>query len=127
MTEEELRDILGTARTFNPSQGITGMLLYRDRFFIQVLEGEQEPVEALFKKIARDPRHMNVLMVYNSPIEKRSFEKWSMGFNHLGKLTPEEAEAYTDYLKEPFTMSSFTDGSGRATNLLNSFKNKTYF
>ncbi|NJO83577.1 MAG: BLUF domain-containing protein, partial [Blastochloris sp.] len=47
MTDDQLREILVKARDKNRRLNVTGMLLYRDRFFIQALEGEQEVVEPL--------------------------------------------------------------------------------
>ena len=35
--------------------------MYRDGFFIQALEGEEETVMSLYNKIKTDPRHRSVL------------------------------------------------------------------
>ncbi|MEL6406516.1 MAG: BLUF domain-containing protein, partial [Chloroflexota bacterium] len=47
MSESELVEILDTARENNQRLNVTGMLLYRDGFFIQALEGEQAVIEPL--------------------------------------------------------------------------------
>lgn len=61
----------------NPNQ-ITGMLLYDNQQFMQVLEGEQAVIEALFKKIKSDPRHQQVKALIHTPkphLKKKSPNK----------------------------------------------------
>lgn len=50
MTNDALRDLLSSARKKNKGFDITGMLLYRDSFFIQVLEGEPEYVTIVYNR-----------------------------------------------------------------------------
>jgi hypothetical protein len=59
--------------------GITGMLLYVEGGFMQVLEGEDEAVAAVYARICNDKRHWNtqVLLDRHAP---RAFRDWSMGF-----------------------------------------------
>jgi hypothetical protein len=75
-----LDDILAVARRNNPALGVTGMLLYVDGGFLQVLEGAGEVLEKLYAKIAADKRHWNaqILLKRRSP---RAFGDWSMGFH----------------------------------------------
>jgi hypothetical protein len=80
MPEEELMAILDKARKFNTANKITGMLLFRDGFFIQALEGEENVIDALFEKVKNDRRHYNVLQLYKEPITRRHFPEWAMGF-----------------------------------------------
>lgn len=126
MTDEELQAILAEARDFNKPNNITGMLLYRDGFFIQALEGEAEVVEPLYNGISKDERHKNVLLVYKNTITERSFSDWSMGFNKIEAGDGGDLPGFTDFLAKP-SAEYFTDHPSRATVLLESFKNKTYF
>ena len=57
MSDEELAALLMECRTNNERLQVTGMLLYKEGNFIQVLEGEQETVEQLYIKIRADVRH----------------------------------------------------------------------
>ena len=82
-TREELDTMLNQFRKKNLSLGITGLLLYRARSFCQFLEGEEAVVTALFNQIRSDNRHRNVALVYQEPIESRSFSGWSMKFEVL--------------------------------------------
>jgi hypothetical protein len=126
LNDEELKKILAVARKNNQEAGITGMLLYRDGFFMQVLEGDEAVVNAKYNRIAEDPRHRGVMKVYSHPIEERSFSKWSMGFNTLRDSAPEGLEGYTDFLANP-NQAFFTDEPTRAKILLLSFRLGTYF
>jgi hypothetical protein len=126
MTAQDITDILTTARKFNTEQDITGMLLYRTGYFIQALEGEEDRVKALYQKIARDPRHRNVLMIYNGSITERSFTNWSMGFKNLDEVDPSKLEGYTDFLQSPASPEMIGDGS-RAKAFLELFKEESTF
>jgi hypothetical protein len=126
LSDDDLRNILAKAREKNKKLDITGMLLYRDGFFIQALEGEKEAVDALFEVISRDERHRNVLLVYETEIEERTFQTWAMGFNPLNSLTAEE-EGFFDFLNGTPTADIFTEKPSRAKALLEHFKNRTYF
>ncbi len=48
---EDLRALLATCRKNNAELGVTGMLLYKDGNFMQVLEGDEEAVRGLYEKI----------------------------------------------------------------------------
>ncbi len=75
-----LRGLLENSRAHNEQAGITGMLLYADGSFFQVIEGPAEAVSALFARIAADPRHEQVTRIIEEPIARRRFADWSMGF-----------------------------------------------
>ncbi|WMN60013.1 BLUF domain-containing protein [Pseudoalteromonas xiamenensis] len=64
----------------NKLEKITGMLLFDGQHFMQVLEGEEPKILALFNKIKKDKRHFAVEPLIHNPINKRHFETWSMGF-----------------------------------------------
>ena len=84
-SEEELRALLVQSRKKNKEHGITGMLVYIDGKFIQVLEGPKEKVEQLYAMICRDPRHQKVSTLLEGIIPKRNFAEWSMGFKVLNQ------------------------------------------
>ena len=57
----ELATLLETSRRNNAPTGITGMLLYKDGSFMQVIEGEEEEIHKLHSRISRDPRHAGLI------------------------------------------------------------------
>jgi len=77
-TDDDVQKILEEARQFNGKQDITGVLIYSQEKFLQVLEGEQDKIIALYEKIKLDDRHDRALMVSNRPITERHFPSWQM-------------------------------------------------
>lgn len=83
MNDDELLALLQECRDSNSKEGITGMLLYCGESFIQVLEGQEQDIDALFKVIKKDPRHTNVTVLEKKKITERKFANWSMGFKSI--------------------------------------------
>lgn len=98
MTHEELIQLLQQARKNNQSNGITGMLLYMEGCFFQVLEGERSTVEALYFKIGQDKRHHHVIKLLEEPIMSRGFDVWSMGYRHVTREDLAQEAGLTDFL-----------------------------
>ena len=78
ITSELVEDILFAAGRFNSVHGISGILLYSDNVFLQLLEGAPTDVDFLYQRILSDPRHMNVKTVYLGYAEERSCAEWRM-------------------------------------------------
>ena len=99
LTARELADILATARRRNAAADISGMLVYNDGSFLQVLEGPEANVAALFAKIERDPRHANVKVLFRDRIAAKEFADWSMGYVDVTGLA-DRMDGYVDYLRD---------------------------
>lgn len=76
----QIKEILNKASSNNRPFNISGVLLFNQNFFFQVIEGPQEYVEVLFDKIKEDNRHYDVKVIASSVLEKRQFDQWDMGF-----------------------------------------------
>src|SRR5688572_19699226 len=63
MEDAELEAILTKSRDNNAELGLTGMLLYYEGAFMQVLEGTEENVRGLYTRISQDPRHHRVTLL----------------------------------------------------------------
>ncbi|GAB3175292.1 BLUF domain-containing protein [Telluribacter humicola] len=85
LRDEDIPVILEKAREFNSTHNITGCLLYHKRRFVQMLEGEKEVVQALYSKIAQDPRHSDILLLAEGYKDERVFAGWSMAYYQLSK------------------------------------------
>lgn len=72
--------ILATARQRNHDVGVTGALLFTEGRFVQVLEGERDPVQATFERINRDPRHGEIDVLSSQFSDRPRFKDWSMAF-----------------------------------------------
>ncbi len=96
---DELAALLAQSRKRNQEAGITGMLLYKDGCFIQAFEGEKDAVRGLQLRIARDPRHRNIVVLMNGPIEEREFSAWTMGFKQLDDDDVQKQPGFSEMLK----------------------------
>lgn len=94
----ELTALLDHARRANQARGITGMMIYRKREFLQLLEGEQTVVQALYERIARDERHQQMAKLWDGPIKARSFGDWEMAFVAPDDETLQAHPGYRDLL-----------------------------
>lgn len=101
VSEEELEALLQQARTNNQAVGVTGMLLYHEGDFIQVLEGDEARVTEIYKRIDNDPRHADPQIVLRHEVEERSFEDWSMGFKRTGS-SRDIPEGFHHFLEQGF-------------------------
>ncbi len=98
--EGSLYSILESSRRNNLRSGVSGVLLYGDWNFLQVLEGEEDAVDATYARIMKDPRHQRLMCFYEGAIKQRGFPGWEMGFerapttaeNGLFKLSYETLE-----------------------------------
>jgi hypothetical protein len=75
---EALEELLARARANNERSGITGILLYHDLSFLQIIEGTRDDVDRLMARIRRDPRHASLRIVQDESISERDFKSWAM-------------------------------------------------
>ena len=76
----ELEGMLAESRIRNKAHGISGVLVFVDGAFLQVLEGEKNDVLDLMGRIDRDPRHRGVKVFYEQEVDERAFTSWSMAY-----------------------------------------------
>jgi hypothetical protein len=76
--KQELGVLFTDARSRNKTRSVTGALLVSGDWFVQVLEGEEPTVRALFAGIERDGRHDSVTLLETGTVGERVFARWSM-------------------------------------------------
>jgi lipopolysaccharide biosynthesis regulator YciM len=121
-SEEDLKALLIKARDNNTKLGITGLLLYKDGNFMQTVEGPEEAVHELYKKINADPRHGHILKLLEYEITERSFSTWEMGFRNLSGPDVKEIPGYSEFLQTPLTSPFFQTNPTKAQKLLLMFR-----
>jgi hypothetical protein len=94
----DLQALLEISRRNNTALGVTGLLLYKDGNFLQVIEGDQGGVEQLFAKISLDQRHGNVVAFFKEDIPAREFPDWSMAFRNLNVDGADLPEGFNEIL-----------------------------
>jgi len=116
----ELAELLQAARENNAKLGLTGMLLYAEGSFFQVLEGHPDVVDAMYARIGRDRRHDQVTLVIKEPIPKRYFDAWTMGFYEVSREELAGMSGVIDFFGKDRTEISVD--AGRAKKLLAAFR-----
>ncbi|MEL6270473.1 MAG: BLUF domain-containing protein [Chloroflexota bacterium] len=129
MSQQDLVDILQQARAKNSKRDITGMLLYRDGYFIQALEGEEQTIREIYELIEKDDRHDHVLEIGMDVIEERDFGDWSMGFADLdtSDVNLETLPGYTDFMNSEEGFGGYVQNASRAKMLLSLFRSRSTF
>ena len=80
MSAEEVGALLEHAREKNTRMGVTGLLCYDGRGFLQIIEGESDVILDLFHAIQNDPRHTDIHILHDGEIEARAFSDWKMAY-----------------------------------------------
>ncbi len=99
-TASDLQQLLKTARKNNESIEVSGMLLFHEGSFLQILEGEEEDVVSLYALIEKDDRHTNTRVLLKAEIEERSFEDWKMGFYDSSGVANQGIDGFVDSFRQ---------------------------
>ena len=118
--KRELTKLLDTARRNNEARKLTGMLLYTEGSFFQVLEGDPDIVNTLYTRIAADPRHDQVTKILFEAIPKRAFGDWTMGFSTASRQELTGIVCVNDFFTGSHCFLSMDPG--RAKKLLGAFR-----
>lgn len=82
-----LMRLLESARAFNQKNGVTGILLYDNQQFGQIIEGEYANVMKAWKRIQEDKRHHRVELLEIREITERNYPDWLLRFYGKETLT----------------------------------------
>lgn len=119
-SNEELADLLAVARKNNAKIDVSGLLLYTERSFFQILEGHPTTVTNLFAKIDKDERHSHVKTIIKERIAIRSFADWSMGFASISNEDLNSMTGLNDFFVKGSTLNEIDQE--RVKKLLTAFK-----
>lgn len=107
LSAKALTCLVDQAWQANTQQHLTGALVYSNKRFMQLLEGEQVALTAAYARISRDPRHQHLCQVAYHAIAARRFAEWPLAFQTLssaqfahlaGYLAPTKSEPhFPDY------------------------------
>ncbi|GMU44898.1 MAG: BLUF domain-containing protein [Xanthomonadales bacterium] len=98
--------ILESSRRHNPECGVTGILCHGGEVFLQVLEGGRDAVNALYHRIARDPRHREAVILHYEEVAERRFAAWTMGQVNLARVNASLLLKYSERAAlDPYAVS----------------------
>ncbi|WP_164076184.1 BLUF domain-containing protein [Flavimarina sp. Hel_I_48] len=81
LSKKEIGSILDHASAINNECIVSGILLHSFGNFFQILEGGQEHITSLYNKILKDPRHGDIIEVYNHSTAKPVFLNYNSNFH----------------------------------------------
>jgi hypothetical protein len=113
MREAEIQALLEGARRNNLAHGITGMLLFIEGSFFQVLEGDAALVDRTYEIIAGDTRHDRVTQIIREPVSQRSFGEWSMGFETVARADVQQLVGANDFFGSAVCLEGINPGRAR--------------
>lgn len=114
MSDEELARLLQQARRANAQRGVTGALVYGNGQFMQIIEGEEETLAALYARLYQDARHGRIVKFADKPIAERTFTNWSMAFQPVSAAEFTHLAGYV----APADLAARTTGLAASENLL---------
>ena len=120
-TDRQLQELLLVARQRNAELAITGILLYGNECFIQLLEGEEDVVQELYAQIKQDARHGNIITFTNKPVAQRVFTDWTMAFHSVSSPQLNAVVGYLGSAEVPVSMAGLPGTDQRLFDLLRSF------
>lgn len=80
LNQEEVAELLELTEIRNNKEAVNGLLIYSGGNFFEVIVGEETKIKDLFKNIKVDPRHRNIMMVFEKEIDKPLFEDSEANF-----------------------------------------------
>ena len=118
-SRQEIGELLSACRRANDAHQVTGMLLYSEGSFFQVLEGEKESVDRVFSRVSADDRHHKITTIVREKAPRRSFGDWTMGYVGLSREELSQAGDWAHELTAPDAFNQI--GVSRAKKLLRAF------
>ena len=122
MDPKALLTLLEQARTKNARLHVTGLLIYHNREFMQLIEGEKDAILSLWQTIQFDDRHRSARIIYEGSIDERGFAGWTMGFRNLSEVNAENLEGFSDFLDTGFTSEVVGEDPSIARDLLETIR-----
>jgi hypothetical protein len=121
-SSQDLVELLTTSRMNNHKLNVSGMLLFKEGYFLQSLEGERETVMALYQKIVKDYRHRKAVVLSQASLAERDFPDWSMGFYDFSLSNPPNVAGFSDLLRSSLSLADMASDASRAKKMLLLFK-----
>ena len=80
LTEADVLEILRNSQLRNNQLKISGLLLFKERQFLQFIEGPADEVQALYARIAQDPRHHTLRVLSETTGDRLLMPTWAMAY-----------------------------------------------
>lgn len=98
------------------------ILLYSGGSFMQLIEGKESAVQALYEKIRQDHRHRDVTLLFREKITQKNFDNWLMGYRNIDNLKKIDPDLLTPFLDEDLNFASYIKNPHHSLQFLEVFK-----
>jgi hypothetical protein len=122
MSSEDLLSLLMQCRRNNMARDVTGMLLFANGTFLQVVEGDDRVVDDLVAVIEKDPRHTSVQLLGRRAIEARQYADWSMGFERVTSESFKTIEGLRDFSEKDFNFATLASSQAIVQGLMEHYR-----
>jgi len=85
----DIDGILQMSRHNNALDGIRGLLWTDGYRFLQVIEGDDDAIDACYARIRADDRHTAITTLIERPIDERQFGYWTLAHRRSDELADE--------------------------------------
>lgn len=100
LTEQEIEDIMAKTNKFNKTEKITGILLYNERNFFQLIEGEKKTIQDLYEKIKQDKRHKDIIKILEKTVFLPAYDGYLTDFiTDTKKFKESDLKHYLHYIE----------------------------
>jgi|GEM_PF-465582 len=121
-TDQELAELLSKSKANNEKVEVSGLLIYHEGSFLQVLEGPEEAVLETYERIGEDPRHTEVGLLLKQEVLARSFGNWEMGYVNTNTSRFKKEEGFIDFFRRGFSLPVMRADKSMIGKVLREFK-----
>jgi hypothetical protein len=90
----DMGNLMEDAKLYNRKCGVTGALWYDGERFLQLLEGDKDALNQVFKRIAKSRYHQDIDVLCFSEVEDRIYRDWAMSYFGSSSHNREVAEEF---------------------------------
>ncbi len=119
LSYSDIQNILTASKKNNARDGITGLLILRDDYFVQLLEGSEAAVKKILGTIIMDERNSSLKVLLETTSDERLFDGWEMAFVD-GDLSNNSTQELVDFFEA--CVDSGHKGKGLILPLLKKFR-----
>lgn len=101
ISNQDIHEIFEITLQNNKKRNITGILIYNNGHFFQVLEGKESDVEYVYSRIIQDNRHHGIIKLLETKIKDSIFAEYETGFTVMKDFSRiRKLKIYFDWIKE---------------------------
>ena len=86
LEDNTIDQILASSHKYNSKSGVTGLLIFGTKLYMQFLEGPDQELDETFNRIKIDNRHTDIRILGVNLTDRRLFGSWKMRPQDLERM-----------------------------------------